>query len=175
MITQDKSEHFVPLEDILVFDASTPVLDVYRELGEKRRGGFILRDADQERFVNAEELAQRSIIEPTKDFEEIVSETSETIGQLCESPAVISAITDIEPYPIEADADAAVLQAQIDDKVYMVSSGVDPTGYFFNHEAVLDPATKRVLYVCEYNHRNPDPDHGTCYRCPGRIVRTERE
>jgi hypothetical protein len=37
-----------------------------------------------------------------------------------------------------------------------------------------ETATKKTAFLCLNGHRNPDPDHGRCYSCPGKIVGTER-
>lgn len=40
------------------------------------------------------------------------------------------------------------------------------------HKTLLNPATQRLIYVCDNGHENTDPDSWTCYTCPARIVRT---
>ncbi len=81
MVIKDNTEHFVSMEDMPEFDASTPVLDVYRKLAEVKRGGFIIKGADSQRFVKADELARKSIIDSAKDVQDIVAEAQETIGR----------------------------------------------------------------------------------------------
>ena len=171
----DKKEHFVSIQDMPSFGVSTPILDVYRKLAEAKRGGFILNDGEKQLFVKAGDLATKTMLGSPPAVRRMVAELQETIGDLCNTPGLGAAIIPLETASVKVEDDPTPLQDEVEDKVYAVTSIDGSVGYFLNHEAVADPATKRLYFVCTNNHRNPDPDHGYCYSCPAKIVGIEYE
>lgn len=57
------------------------------------------------------------------------------------------------------------------DTVFLVrGDNGQSLGWFLNHDTVVQSFHKPPpVFLCENNHENPDPDHGFCYRCPGKI------
>jgi len=166
------SGHFVAWQQMPTFDAGTPVLDVYRALADAHRSGFVMKDGDRRLFVNGGILVDEAI-ESSADLMRLATIGGEGIGALCRRVGLRSAVIPVELEAIAAGIDISPLQNTAEDRVYLVSDSSTLIGYFINHETLLDPATKRIQFICENDHSNPDPDHGTCYQCPGRIVRTE--
>lgn len=41
---------------------------------------------------------------------------------------------------------------------------------FSDRNAIAELKTPPPKFICEGGHENPDPDHGSCYRCPRKII-----
>lgn len=169
------SPHFISLLQMPTFDAGTPVLKVTQELARRNRGGFVIDEGERKVFIKGAALLEGLIRGPRISLREMTTQTDMTIGRLCSMSEVQDAVIPVEEQPVGSNADAFSLQKITVDKVYVVRDDSGLIGYFLNHETVVDPATKRIVYICGNGHRNADPDHGSCYTCAAKIVGTAQE
>jgi hypothetical protein len=152
-------------------DIATTFMEVYSQLNRSGCSGFILSAQGQiQGYVKADELAQKVVEQANGDAQTLRKYSSEPIGEVISefgAPLV----------PVVAagtGATESVLQ-ETGDTVFRVAESDGSIGWYLNHEGVRDPATRKTVFICANGHRNPDSDHGTCYRCPFPIIGTDTE
>ena len=147
-----------------------PLLAIYKKLAALERGAFIYRTGESNYFVEAHRLAADLFRNGPKAVgaKEARNRAALSLEQALDRARDRALLIEI-PVPVEVTMDTAPLQ-QRGDAVFSVVENGAPLGWFLNHETLLDPATKRVVFLCENGHENRDQDHGVCYTCPGRIT-----
>jgi len=166
------SFHFVPLSDVPVLSDSTPLRAAYSHLAKAGRGGFILERGSTRTYVKAAQLAAELLQRADTGPEGMTQLADESLGEVLSRGIGAGGLVPIMEQPVDVDADVAGLTRQPETVFRVVDTGKS-VGWFLNHETVRDTMTQKTWWICAKGHRNPDPDHGTCYSCPGRIVRTE--
>jgi len=148
---------------------------VYQILEGARKGAFLLLRNDRPvSYVKAYPLAEKVITDAKGDVEklrlrsgqpiqEVVTELS---GQLPEVP--------VSAQPVDVMADESALRQRL-ATAFTVEELGQPVGWYLNQETVYEAQTERTIFICSRDHRNTDPDNGTCWKCPLPIVRTEKE
>jgi len=170
----NESPHFVPKERIPIIDASSSFLQVYQQLSASGHGGFLMDKGNRaDAYVKAYDLADAVLQEVQHNPEKITDITSKPIGEVIAALPGTAAnfLVSVDPVAVDVDYDEHVLQNQ-KDKVFRVIASGRTDGWFLNHERLHGTLTRRTIFLCEAGHRNPDPDHGTCYSCPSPIVKT---
>ena len=152
-------------------DTATTFREVYSQLNRSGCSGFILSaKGEVEGYVKASELAEQVVQKANGDAQTLRTYSNEPIGKI-----VSEFKTMLVPVQLAAtDATESVLQ-NTGDTVFRIFETDGTAGWYLNHEGVLATATKKTVFICTNGHRNPDPDHGTCYRCPFPIIRTDTE
>lgn len=152
-------------------DSSTTFKDVYSQLDRSGSSGFLLSNRGEiQAYIKAHQLAATIVQQAQGDPTLLRTYAAERIGNLIERfPG--SQVPVAAPPP---GADETVLQ-QAGETVFEISEDDRTIGWYLNHEPVRDTATKKTVFICQMGHRNPDADHGTCYRCPFPIVSTAIE
>ena len=168
------TEHFVRIEDLPQIESTTPFRDVYKRLDQSGCSGFILLEKGQaQAYVKGYELANFVLTGPGKGPKKLRELSGSAIGHILTLAAGRQLAVPVPSQPVEATEKAQPLQIQ-PDSVFHVSEAGRHVGWFLNHETVLATATGKTVFVCENGHDNPDPDNGSCYRCPGDIVTARR-
>lgn len=170
------SFHFVSLTGIPQIEASTPFHEVYAQLSNSKRGGFILTEGGwPKNYVKAYKLAENIVNKNKNNVEEMKKISNIPIGQLLSMNRELSGevIVPIGRDSVDISSEETTLQNQ-SDTVFRVSESGEFIGWYLNHETVLNTHTEKTVFFCEKGHENTDPDHGTCYRCPFPIVGTKK-
>jgi hypothetical protein len=150
------------------FDQSTPVLDAFQALAQHDLGAFIYKAPGAEYLVRADRLATH-LFGKDKEIPWLRKTTVLPLGRVLSAGGKWG--LRVQSAPLEPTTDPSPFQSLDQDLVFqVVGAEGGRLGWFLNHETVLEPATRRVFFKCENGHRNPDPDHGTCYSCPAKIV-----
>jgi len=148
---------------------------VYQILERARKGAFLLlRDDLPVSYVKAYPLAEKVIVDAKGDVEKLRLRSGQPIQEVvAELNDQVPAVP-VSAQPVDVTADENELQQRI-DTAFMVEEVGQPVGWYLNHEPVYEAQTERTIFICKRNHRNTDPDSGTCWKCPAPIVRTEKE
>jgi hypothetical protein len=165
------AEHFVPLASLPEFGPTTTVADAYKQLGTTGNGAFVYSENGTEFVVEATKLI-RDLFHDQPNWElrdRSRWSLSKALGSA--SRASILQVNDRHLSPTDDPTDL------IDDagpaQAFLVVDGERRLGWLLTSKSVVQPATKRYVYICSNHHENPDPDHGTCYVCPAKIVKSE--
>lgn len=151
------------------FGSTTTVFDAYRRLGQEGRAAFYYRDDDHEYVIKAQDLLSQ--LYEGQDTASVRIRSSWPLSKALEitKPGVRVSVDRI---PITEGRQPPVTIQPKDERAFVLMEGARRLGWVTTLN-LFDPATKRLVYICARNHENPDPDHGTCYRCPAKIVRSE--
>ncbi len=168
--------HYVPGAEMLQVEISTPYHEVQRLTSERQQGGFVVTDHGRPRwYVKAAPLAEVLVSKAAGMAGGLERVSILPVGEVLELSVSQSAAPMLPvDTAVDMGADPSPLQNQ-DDAVFLVTRKGKPVGFFLNHETLRETLTHRVWFLCTNHHRNPDPDHGTCYHCPFPIVGTEVE
>jgi hypothetical protein len=162
---------YLAQERLPQMDAATIFREVYSQLNRSGCSGFLVSaQGEVQGYVKADELAKKVV--------EQASGIPQTLRVYCSQP-VGEVITEfamplVPVLPAATGATESVLQ-ETGDTVFRIAEANVTVGWYLNHEGVREAATKKTVFICTNNHRNPDPDHGTCYRCPFPIVGTDTD
>ena len=169
------SWHFVPLSEVPAIDGLTPLNEVYAQLSTGGHGGFILLERGKpQHYVRATPFAA-DVINRAKGNAVLLRELSTApMAQLVAKGIGAAGLVPIDVTAVDVEADAEILRRQPERVFDIVESGLS-IGWFMNHETVRETTTRKTWWICKNNHRNSDPDHGTCYFCPAGFVRTETD
>jgi hypothetical protein len=165
------SANFVALDTLPEIDDTTSVADAYRLLGGAGRAAFSYAQGGQRFIVKANELLNR--LYGGADISTIRQRTYWSMGDAMRRLNMPTVKVAIEAQGVSAEEEAQPLLDQGAKQAFLVTEGDRSLGWLFNDDALLEVATKRLVYICGNSHENPDPDHGTCYQCPAKIVRSE--
>jgi hypothetical protein len=170
-----ESQHFVLSAGIPRISGSTTFREVYQVLERDRKGAFLLLQKDLPvSYVKAYPLAEKVITDAKGDVEKLRFRSGQSIQEVvAELSAQLPAVP-VSAQPVDVTADESDLQ-QRGDTAFTVEEVGQPVGWYLNHETVYEAQTERTIFICRRNHRNTDPDSGTCWKCPAPIVRTEKE
>jgi hypothetical protein len=162
-----------------MIDSFTPLREVYAQLSSKdQSGGFFLTEAGRTRsYIKAGYLADEIVKDAKENPDRMRSLSDTPIGQIISNrtrTAQPDWAVPINPDPVDVSNDETSLRSQSPTVFAVIESGTR-TGWYLNHESVRDTVTQRTWFICKKGHRNPDPDHGTCYRCPFPIESTQTE
>ena len=161
---------YLTQEKLPRIDTGTIFKEAYAQLNRSGSSGFLLVDkGDLRGWIKADRLAQAIVKEAKGDAERLRELSAEPIGKVVErlAPTVLVTVTDAPP-----NATEVMLDDVVEETVFRIAEADGTTGWYLNHETVREAATKPTVFVCQVGHRNPDPDHGTCYSCPFPIVGT---
>lgn len=176
---RDDQAHLVREAEIPTFSGEIPLREVYKVLANEGGSSFIWTEPSGNHSLVKGQLLADYALQAIRGRSEEDRETA--VAQLLEQPfkafystfVTTNAIVPVETEPLQAEAR---LPNRVDgERVYEVLEEGKRFGWHLNHETLRELATRRIIYVCAANHRNTDPDHGKCGRCPRRIVRTELE
>jgi hypothetical protein len=152
-------------------DTTTSFREVYSQLNRSGNSGFLLSANGEVRgYVKAYELATEVVQRANGDAQALRTYSSEAIGELIAEFGVPL----VPVLPADEDATESLLY-QKGETVFRIKEANGRLGWYLNHEGVRETATKKTVFICSNGHRNPDSDHGTCYRCPFPIVGTDTE
>lgn len=163
------------------FDGNTLFSEAYSRLNRAGNGAFLIIEAGNiKAFVNAIALAQKAVeaalgLQPANEAPDLEA-IAEWLRQ--RSKDELEAITG--RVRRMSDAPLTVILAEhneIDVVIHFDAEAVPP-----EDEAKIKTASKQIpnavmqkaVFICPNGHKNPDPDHGTCYNCPGPIVKVEQ-
>jgi hypothetical protein len=180
-----QNPHFVRRGELPEINAATPVRQVYAHLSSAGRSGFFLEEGGEvTAYVRAHDLA--TALFPDAPGGAAIGRaalTSQPIGEVLREVPGFS--VPVEVRLVLPDAELEPLQDR-DDAVFPVmapTAGLAARGHGFaheapagaelvvegwllNHETLMATSTRKTVWKCINDHENPDPDHGTCYRCP---------
>jgi hypothetical protein len=171
------SFNFVPLKRFPQVEGTVRFLDVCTALWQKNTGGFILAEAGAPHsFVNANDLAATVVLQSGHNPELLNKYCSMPVGQLISmvAQAKPAPVLPVVHEPVSVQSEETPLASSPQGIFSIVDRNLQ-IGWYINNEAIRAAVTKRTVYVCANGHKNPDPDHGSCYQCPAPIDRTETE
>jgi hypothetical protein len=163
-----RSIHFVPLGKVPVVDDVVPLAKAFAEISGAGTGGFILRHRAEPRlYVLAGELARH--VESSFGEQAWSRVGAMPVAQVVEQAYNTPAVVPVAPQPVDAEADVAPYRAR-PATVFVVVEFGQQVGWLFNHEPLAGSvSTPPPRFRCSRGHDNPDPDNGTCYRCPAPV------
>lgn len=163
---------FLTVEQLPHIEAMMVFSEVYKKLSNKHVSGFLLVQSGMTTcYVKGAELAQ-TVIELANDDSTLLKQYCSTpLGSLLAiiGPIPVSPIVPLIPDPIAVDSNEGLLDEQSEAIFYVVDKGKQ-IGWYLNKDSTV---TKRTVFICSRSHDNYDPDGGSCYKCPAKIVRTE--
>lgn len=166
---------FLTVEQLPHIEATMLFSEVYVKLWHKHVSGFLLvQNGVASCYIKGADLA-KAVIEQTKNDSNLLKQyCCMPVGPLLASidPIPVSPIVPLNPVPIPVDSSESQLDTQPDAVFSVVDKGKQ-VGWYFNKEFIRATATKRTVFICTRSHPNPDPDRGSCYKCPAKIVKTE--
>jgi hypothetical protein len=165
-----KSSNFVSLESLPEIEGSTSVADTYRRLGKAQRGAFSYSENGMHYIVKADDLATQLF--EAQDISTLRERAAWSIRDAMRRVKIPVQVA-VAERRLSADEDPQTFLQQSSEQAFWVTDGDRRLGWLLTKDALLHTATKRLVYICANNHENPDPDHGTCYKCPAKIVRNE--
>lgn len=181
-------------------ESDTKFLDVYKQLDEAERGGFLLvEEGKVKTYVKAYELADavahRALREVRRNFsispgdlfdkltdpdEPVSRAIADEMNRISQTPigeivcrmmsAIFVAVA--EDWIDEGDDEPPLIDQ--DPRVFEVYENGEPVGWFLNRERNRATTTERPVFICGRGHKNPDGDSGTCYQCPAPIIDADR-
>lgn len=171
------SRKFVPVQRLPQVESTARFLDVCAALWQQNAGGFILAEAGAPHsFVNANDLAAKVIQNSDHNPDLLNRYCSMPVGQLLSivtqtSPATVLPVAH-EPVSVHSEETRLDASPQ---GVFSITDRNLQIGWYINNDEIRVAVVKRTVYVCANGHKNPDPDHGSCYQCPAPIDHTETE
>jgi hypothetical protein len=165
------SSHFVPIEHVPQIRDTTALPAVFHQLSERGAGGFILLQAGRPRYyVRADVLAKRVLARATEGGWGWIDRG--TILDLVEDPRISLETVPVLEDGVQFDTDSGVVSRGTAAILPVMQAG-QQAGWFFSQEMLVKTiGTKPPRFMCRNGHANPDPDHGTCYKCPAAITGT---
>ncbi len=168
----------VDLNSLYYVDPGISFRDLFRDLNARGTSGFILSNPSAPGyirdfvFVYAQEFANAAINLLGPDFLSKASEESvaRVFNRLhTSSDGVLNWSTPVflgeYPFDFEPTSETGLF-LHIDDTMSNFM-------WYLNSEFLSETATKKTVFVCTNDHKNPDPDSGTCYKCPFPIVKAQ--
>jgi hypothetical protein len=166
------SPHLIAYEALPSVDPLLSVAEAFQRLARTGRSGFSIGMAGQRYFVKGNELLERLLVDA--DREQVPRLMSQPLWELIQQPSAASTRVPVEMIG-PGDELGPLMQRDQSARALLVRDDRHQLGWLFNKHSLLNPATKRPNYICGRGHSNTDPDHGTCYQCPAKIVRVELE
>lgn len=171
------SYHFVALEEIPQFEGQMQFRQIYDQLYQRVRSGFIIsQDGKPLYYVKGLAFAGKMLADSGGDAEKLNHLSHTAIGDLLAKPNLLAEkiVLSITEKPVDVKSDEAPLRHP-DEEVFTITEHGDPIGWYLNHEPLRDTLTGRTVFVCARGHKNPDTDHGRCYKCPSKILTPQQE
>jgi hypothetical protein len=159
MPTASDPEYFLGAQQLLEISAETPLNQALGNLSHLPGSGLILTEYGRPKsFVKVNDLVNDVVNNPTSSislFDTPIGNVVMHLGQQTNS------VVPIDPKILQPNDSVPTAGGP---RVYQVASAGG--GWYFNDPELKVMAMRRTVYVCKNNHRNADPDHGTCYYCP---------
>lgn len=162
---------FVPFDSLPHLDTSLTVVKAYAHLARTGRIAFWVDLGRSRYFVKGNELLETLLANETR--ETVGTVMGSTLSEVLLDPRMKT--THLQLLNIEPDTTPEALPESDSAVAFLVSRDNRSLGWFLNQKSLFNPATRRPRFICELGHQNPDPDHGTCYQCPKKIVTVRLE
>jgi CBS domain-containing protein len=177
--------HFYGPRRIITAEGSTPLYKVYQLLDARDTGGLVLtEDGRPTQYVKTSLLASEVVkhamvgiegvgVVSDDDIVERMRQLSDShISDVIEVIGAHDTVVPIDSQPVHSQTNPSSLKEQ-PDRVFRVMDGDVLVGWYLNRKTVAETVTRKVWFVCRNGHKNADPDHGTCYRCPFPVIQVE--
>lgn len=166
----DQLQRLIPYEQVPTFSPMMSVAEAYRDLAQLRRTAFSVVARDTAYFIDGTKFLPL-LLEPVSGLD-IHALMDQSLHQTLTRPDVAAAAQPVTMLNLNAALEMPEATNLGQDIPFLVRNPLRNLGW------LLQPGLARIVtqlpkYICENNHVNPDPDHGTCYSCPGKIVRVE--
>lgn len=169
------SWHFAEASTIPVMDATTPVRSVFAKLHRAGAAGFVLAEGPVPQYYVKGLVLAQSITEAGRArVQGIEALADAAVGELVTGSIGLPARVRIGQRPVDVATAETELRVP-DERVFEVVVGGRRVGWYLNHESIRLTTTGKIWWKCTNGHLNPDPDRGSCYQCPGKIVGPEQD
>lgn len=167
--------HYIAAADVTQVDTTTRLVDVFEVLAKRPNSTIIVHRGEKPAYYVDGRALARDVVEAAKEHKDLygarIAEVlpggtrSKALKQVIPVSSVVADVRDTRMGAIVLGS------ASADRGIYRVTMGEVTEGFLFSHESFKsDAMTPPAKFICTRGHENPDPDHGRCRHCPGKIV-----
>jgi hypothetical protein len=168
------SPNFIPKRQLPQIEARTTYREACQVLFDRGVSDFVLLEGGRpSSFVMGKNLAEVAVDKAAGDSNVLDGYLQMEVGRLIRQVGQFGQSIAIPIGNVEPDTEGAPLRVE-GASILAVRSAEQDLGWYLG-ESILPNLTRRIVYICQLNHRNYDPDHGTCGFCPYPIVSTDWE